>query len=142
MVTHNDIVKEAWTWLDVPWQDKGRTRYGVDCAGVVFVVAHALDITDYEDVNYPRRPDGTIVQRFRDNMDPVTPIAAAIPGDILLFADKGELCHCGIIVNINDQLGLIHSHAGHRGVLVETLKEVECETGRPRYAFRYRGIED
>ena len=36
------IVAAARTWLGVPWRHQGRTRQGVDCAGLVVLVGRGL----------------------------------------------------------------------------------------------------
>jgi cell wall-associated NlpC family hydrolase len=37
-VVLNVIVSAARSWLGVPWRHQGRTRQGVDCAGLVVLV--------------------------------------------------------------------------------------------------------
>ncbi len=142
MVTRADIVTEAKTWLNVPYKDKGRNRFGIDCAGLVMKVGQETGISDYESTDYPRRPDGTFVQRFRDKMDTIVPITEAQPGDVLLFAESGCMCHSAIMILVDGQPGIIHSHAGYRGVIEETLESAIDDLGRPRFAFSYRGLED
>ncbi len=42
MIRGADIVMEARRWLGVPFQHQGRTKFGVDCVGLVLCVRHAL----------------------------------------------------------------------------------------------------
>ena len=64
------IVAEARTWLGVPWRHQGRSRAGVDCAGLVVLVARALELADHDSTAYGRRAQGQgFVEHFRGHMD-------------------------------------------------------------------------
>lgn len=77
------IVAEARTWLGVPWRHQGRSRAGVDCAGLVVLVARALELADYDSTAYGRRAQGQgFVEHFRAHMDGIA-ITQAKPGDVL-----------------------------------------------------------
>lgn len=42
MITAQDIITEARTWIGVPFRHQGRSRHGVDCIGLVLEVRRAL----------------------------------------------------------------------------------------------------
>ena len=66
------IVAAARSWLGVPWRHQGRTRQGVDCAGLVVLVGRELGLADYDTTAYGRRPEGQgFVEHFRAAMDGV-----------------------------------------------------------------------
>ena len=45
MITKEDVVREAKTWLGTPFHHQGRLKgVGVDCAGVIVCVAKELKL--------------------------------------------------------------------------------------------------
>lgn len=144
MVTSEQVVEEAKTWIGTPWVHQGRNHRGIDCAGLPILVGKALGLSDYDITNYPRRPDGTFVQHFADHMDSVK-LRDIRPGDVVIFnegRDRAHPCHCGIVATKRGVMSVIHSHARRRQVIHERLEEAKSVVGRPGRAFRYRGLED
>ena len=132
------IVAEARAWLGVPWRHQGRTRQGIDCAGLVVLVGRALGLCDYDTSAYGRRPAGQgFVQHFRACMDGIG-IPEARPGDVLVFADAAYPCHCGFLTTKHDQPHLLHAHALRRKVIEEPYAGEW--PARVKLAFRFRGL--
>ena len=132
----DSIVAEARTWLGVPWRHQGRSRTGVDCAGLVVQVARALELADYDTTAYSRRPQGQgFVAHFQAQMDGLA-IPQAQAGDVLIFADQAYPCHCGFLTEWRDRPHLLHAHATRRQVIEEPY------TGewpaKVKFAFRFR----
>lgn len=48
MATRAQIVEEARSYLGTKWLHQGRTRDGVDCAGLVACVGNALGLIAYD----------------------------------------------------------------------------------------------
>lgn len=136
--TAADVIDEARSWLNVRWRHQGRSRAGIDCAGLVVLVGRALGLADHDDLSYARNAQGQdFLAPFRRAMDAVlTP--DAMPGDVIVFADILYPCHCGILSTRHDVRHLIHSHASRRKVIEEPY------TGewpaKAKFAFRYRGL--
>jgi cell wall-associated NlpC family hydrolase len=69
VIERAQLVTEARRWLDVPYVHQGRTRYGVDCIGLILCVRDALEPWDAlrrEPRNYARHPrDGMLLDRVR-----------------------------------------------------------------------------
>lgn len=64
MITVDDLIAEARTWVGVPFVHQGRTRYGVDCAGFIVAMMRSAGAlpADFRDVsNYARRPNGELL---------------------------------------------------------------------------------
>src|SRR5512134_1433396 len=132
------VIAEAKQWLGVPWRHQGRTRAGLDCAGLVVVVGRALELVTYDFVGYPRRASGfAFVEHFQMNMDAVR-ITDAAPGDVLLFADHAYPCHCGIITRWGSDPHFIHAHVTRRKVVEEPY--IGEWPAKVKFAFRFRGI--
>jgi cell wall-associated NlpC family hydrolase len=131
-----DIVAAARSWLGVPWRHQGRTRQGVDCAGLVVLVGRELGLADYDTHAYSRRPEGQgFVQHFRAAMDGI-PLPEARLGDVLVFADTAYPCHCGFLTEKLGQPHLLHAHALRRKVIEEPYAGEW--PAKVKFAFRFR----
>ena len=85
-VSADRLVAQARSYLGVPWRHQGRTRAGIDCAGLVVLVARDLGLTDYDSTAYGRRAQGQgFVEHFRSQMDGVA-VTEARGSDVLVFA--------------------------------------------------------
>lgn len=125
------MVAAARGWVGVPWRHQGRTRAGIDCVGLLIVVAQDLGIDDGFDFRaYSRRPDGRALRELM--VDKLDRAAAIAPGRIGLFAQAGTYpCHVGVF---GDRT-MIHAHALNRKVVEHRLSdEWRC---RLRGVFRY-----
>ncbi len=130
-----DIVAAARSWLGVKWRHQGRTRRGIDCAGLVVLVGRELGIATYDCTTYGRHALGyDFLRHFAAGMTRI-PLEAVAPGDVLVFKDPAAgayPCHCGIV---SDAQHMIHAFARWRRVV---------EDDRARWTahqvggFRYR----
>ncbi len=140
-VTRSKIVDEARTWLGVKWVHQGRTRLGIDCAGLIVLVAKALDLSDYDSVAYHRTAVSTnFLNHFAPNMDS-KPILDALPGDVLLFRDSAFPCHSAIVGTLHGGPSIIHAHALRRMVVEERLDQGDWLDRRVA-CFAFRGVGD
>ena len=135
-VTAEAVVAQARTWLGTPWRHQGRSPRGVDCAGLVVLVARALGLADHDVAGYGRHSTGlAFVDQFRAAMDPV-PLLEMLPGDVLVFADAAYPCHCGFRTEFRDAPHLLHAHALRRQVIEEPYAGEW--SAKARFAFRFR----
>lgn len=130
------IVAEARTWLGVPWRHQGRSRAGVDCAGLVVLVARTLELADHDSTAYGRRAQGQgFVEHFRGHMEGIA-VTQARPGDVLVFADQAYPCHCGFLTERLGRPHLLHAHATRRQVIEEPYAGEW--PAKIKFAFRFR----
>lgn len=130
------IVEEARSWLGVRWRHQGRTRHGVDCAGLVVQVGKALGLTEFDMTNYGRRPDSMNFAKFFVDGGAVSKsVAAALPGDILLFRDGYFPCHCGILTPDGT---FVHAFATRRAVVEDPLDPGWL--AKRTHCFSYGGV--
>lgn len=114
----NEIVEAARAYLGVPFHHQGRVRAGLDCAGLLVVVARDLGFEPLDLTNYDHDPDPDMLRSYLDmQLDRVSPFDRQI-GDVLLMclssrAMRGH--HLGIVTDI----GIIHAYAPAR-MVVET----------------------
>ena len=137
------IVEAARSYLGVRWRHQGRTReHGIDCVGLPLLVGIELGYmsSGLSPARYPRRPNNTFIPLFREYLDSVVPANQQL-GDILVFADSGHPCHCGILAENIGGLTLIHAHANDRSVVEEPLDRVIEYLGKPVFRFKYKGLE-
>lgn len=133
----NRTVEEARSWLGVRWLHQGRSRDGVDCAGLVIEVAKATQGSTFDIVNYERvATDETMLSLCNTYMEPV-PVSAILPGDVLVLRFENQR-HMGIV---GDYLygghSLIHAHLPSRKVV-----EVRMDSNwrhRIMRAYRFKG---
>lgn len=107
-VTRGDVVTLARTWIGVPYLHQGRSRLGVDCVGLIIVVARQLGLTDYDISGYPRVPSGDFLRAECDRMMARISIASARPGDVLLLRFRREPQHLALMT----ERGMLHAYAG------------------------------
>ena len=139
MPSKEDVVAAARAYLGVPWRHQGRSRLGLDCAGLVALVARDLGLSDYDSTNYRRHAQGqAFVGHFRDRMDQVAILEMA-PGDVLLFADGAYPCHSAFLSERHGVPYLIHAHASRRKVVEEAY--AGDWPGKVKFCFRFRGLE-
>lgn len=119
----NDIVTEARKWLDVKWQHQGRSKSGVDCAGLCVVTARGLGLEVQDTTNYQRRTHGTeFLEYFRSNLVE-RPYVEMQCGDVIVLTEPSYPCHCGIVTERHGELYFIHAYAKRRKVVEERISE-------------------
>lgn len=120
-VTREQIVVEARKWLGVRWRHQGRTKYGLDCVGLIIKVAHSLDIFDFDVTNYDRRAYAHMfLKTFKEKMIQ-KPIIQMLPGDVLIFRTHTEPHHTGIVTEKNGYPYIIHTSPMRTRTIEESL---------------------
>jgi cell wall-associated NlpC family hydrolase len=122
MITPFDVVAQARKYLGVRWQHQGRNRHALDCAGLIVRVAHDLRLSDFDFIDYDRRP-------FADTMRTVMSANcisleghAPAPGMVALMRFEREPQHLGFVTDYPfGGLALIHAYAISRKVVEHRL---------------------
>ncbi|WP_454737587.1 C40 family peptidase [Cupriavidus necator] len=121
MITRDEFVGEARTWLDTPWQHQGRYKgLACDCVGLVLETARALGLIDFDFTNYERRPDGVSLREHCNRLMQQIPVAQAGPADVLLFAWNNSPIHLAIVTGPDT---VIHAFAINRRVIEHRIDE-------------------
>ncbi|MEI4234467.1 C40 family peptidase [Roseovarius sp. D22-M7] len=132
------VIAEARRWIGARWRHQGRGPAGVDCIGLLIVVADGLRVPHHDVQGYDRRATShRLVEEFAVDLAPV-PLPEARPGDILVFAETSYPCHAGFLTARHGVPHLLHAHALRRCVLEEPL--VEPWLSRRRAAYRMPGV--
>lgn len=115
------IVAKARSWIGVRWRHQGRTRHGVDCVGLIYVVGAALNLVSYDFRGYGR--DTSIL-----DIDPHLRAAGmiehedtstAMPGDVILIRDRIMPVHMAILTGGSRA---VQASAAHRMVVEDTYR--------------------
>lgn len=107
----------ARSYVGVKWRHQGRSRSGMDCAGLVIRVPLDLGILPdgFDFRAYHRYPDGKTLERTcEENLDHLDSFAKVQPGDVLTMHDLGTRwpCHMGIVADRpGGGFNLVHSWA-------------------------------
>ena len=127
--------------MGIAWKHQGRTTNGIDCAGLVVLVAKELGLSGYDSTDYGRSPQPReFMHHFGDNMRK-KPVADAEPGDVLLFRDRQFPCHSAIVGFKGTDLTIIHAHAARRKVVEDRLSQGDWLERRSA-CFEFYGVEE
>jgi len=122
----SELVEAARDWINVPFRHQGRSRYGVDCAGLVVCAFKDLGIEISDRIAYDRRPfngelEGQAVHEFVRVQD-------ALPGDVFLMSFAGHpVSHVSIFTGDT----IIHSYSTIGRVIEQRFRD-----GRPAKRIR------
>ena len=128
-----EIIQAARAYLGTPYAHQGRTKFGLDCIGLIIRVAHDLGLSDYDESHYSRVPSGRRMQRLLSENCEKIPIKAATLGDLLHIAFETQPQHVAILTD----RGMIHADSRH-GV-VEHRIDIEW-LEKVRGAYRLPGV--
>jgi cell wall-associated NlpC family hydrolase len=135
----DDIVRIARSWIGTPFRHQGRTRFGIDCVGLLVAVADELGIAAVDVPGYNRRSHGKDFMRpFEEHCRPRT-FGQMAPGDIVIFHDELFPCHTGIYSQLRGVAHVVHAVATLRQVF-ETPYAGEW-AARARHVFAFPGTE-
>ena len=141
MIDPRAVVTEARSWMGTPFQHQARVKgVGVDCAGLIIGVAHALAISDFDITDYGRIPlPAEMGALLAEHLDPIGQ-GGLQPGDILWLVVDVDPQHLAIVTAIMPEITIIHAFA-HGGIN----KVVEHNAGRLWLSkiagcYRYRGV--
>lgn len=99
----------ARRWLGVPFRHQGRNRTGLDCVGLVIMVAKELGISDFDIVEYGQQPDPKRMgELLRANLDPIS-FSKIEPGDILWLRIVNDPQHLAIVTQVAPRAQMIHA---------------------------------
>jgi len=106
-------------YIGLPYKDRGRSRDGLDCWGLVALVLaeqFGVSVPDFS-ADYTSAEDaadvGRLVRGERGKWWEV-PLGMEKPGDVVLFRILGHPCHTGVVIGGNKML---HCFRGWNSVL-------------------------
>jgi len=134
-LTPDLLIAEARRWLGTPFRHQGRTGDGLDCVGLLVVIARGLDLPHHDVTGYTRRAEGMgFLDHFHAHLVEIAP-GIARAGDVLVFVETAYPCHTGLMSSHRGAAHLIHAHA-LRGRVIEEPFAGGC-ADKLRFAFRF-----
>jgi cell wall-associated NlpC family hydrolase len=114
LIVKAQVVSAAREWIGVPFRHQGRTRDGIDCAGVVIKVAHALGLSSFDATGYRRLPAGIGQEKIEDvcrrEMIAIEE-AKAGPGDVVLYYMGNRPRHLAVLADYHaGGLSIVHAY--------------------------------
>ena len=136
-MTRAEIVAEAKTWLGVRWRHLGRDRNGLDCIGLLVVVANHFGqkVADRDD--YRRTPDGNLFRGMVEEQTDPGDLMHIKSGTIFMIKQGGMTCHCGIAI-LDGGIGqMISASLLQRKVVIEPFAQYWHDVIKVR---EFRGV--
>jgi len=114
VTTAADVVREARSWVGVPFRHQGRDRRGIDCWGVPVVVLRELGAlpAGFDEVGYPRQPQLGEIQDHLTRFCTVLP--KPVPGCLIALRMLVTTAHVAIHTDTDT---LIHAMEKHAAVI-------------------------
>lgn len=119
------FVKAARSYLGVPFRHQGRSRRGLDCAGLFVAAISDIGRTFFNVAAYSREPlnSGLRTAVVTNLGDPIQK-ADMREGDVALMRFRGEPSHVGIITNYPlGGFALLHTFAQMKKVVEHRIDE-------------------
>lgn len=118
----SDIVAAARTLIGVRYRHQGRSVDGLDCLGLVVLVAQSCRHSKVDYRDYGRQAvDDTMVRLCSQHLESIA-IEDIQPGDVLVMRFENQR-HMAIVTDYPESLGMIHAYAGNRKVVEHRLDD-------------------
>lgn len=133
-MNRESIVSAAWSYIDVPYLHQGRSRLGVDCAGLLMCVAYDMGIKDVRISDYGRSPDANRARTIiEEHMERIRFSELEI-ADVLSFVILNDVQHYGIVTQM-DPIRFVHSYQTVGKVIEQALVDPWLRRVRGCYRF-------
>ena len=139
-LTPDALITEARHWLGTPFRHQGRTGDGLDCVGLLVVIARGLSLPHHDVTGYTRRATGMgFLDHFHAHLVEIAP-GSLRPGDVSIFVETVYPCHTGLISSQHGVPHLIHAHALRGRVIEEPFAGEWAD--KLRFAFRFPQLQE
>lgn len=115
MATRKQIIQEARSWIDTPYQHQGRIKgIACDCIGLIIGVRKALGLRNYDIDGYNRFGKGVEILSECDRN--LIPVENASHGDILVFTIRRYPTHLAFLATDGSYPTIIHAYQNIKAV--------------------------
>lgn len=142
MITREQIVEEAISWLDTPYHHKSMVKgVGVDCAMLIAGIATNLGIINIEDASIDYSTQWHLHHNQEKLVEELEGFECEITnnlktGDIMVFKYGRVSSHLGILINTNQ---IIHARQDIGKVVINDLNDELLE--RWTYTYKFPGVD-
>jgi hypothetical protein len=98
MTTVAELIDTARSYTGVRWRHQGRTRSGIDCAGLLIRTAHDLGLSEFDISGYPTSPNGTMTGLLEANCVRQPAGTEPAPGMVAEIRFQREPQHIALVV--------------------------------------------
>ena len=146
-MTRNEITQIAYSLIGIPYVHQGRSDKGIDCVGLLAIIAQRLNYPHTDLESYRRTPSATkLIELLRENLDEID-LNEVDVGDIFLMKLGGtKPRHTAILAsNATDferglQPTIIHAL---NSISIQSVVEqpLSIYRGQLVKGFRFRGLQ-
>ncbi len=116
-MTSHEVIAAARDWIGTPWRHQGRSRQGVDCIGLLVVVARGFGLEVLDRTDYARDPSSVeLLTHLRRHLRFVYPGENGL-GAVGIFRQARLVCHVGILAERDGAPSVIHARMDMRQVV-------------------------
>lgn len=141
MISREEFIKIARFEIGTPFHHQGRNPgVALDCLGLLTTTAKRVGIPLDDYNKYRKRPNGTLLNRFRAQCKEIRPEDTE-EGDILIFTHNKykEPWHVGLKTWFNGEPGLLHACLFKKKVFEQRLSSYPH--GKLTHAFQVPGVK-
>lgn len=139
---NKNIIPVAKTFLGTPWHHLGRSRKGLDCAGLIVETLKECGLsTDFDLKHYERIPDGQKLAEIANAYATPVFFKDIQDGDILLFNVLNQPQHLGFYFKEKENDYFIHAYGDKSVNKVVSMRLDSKWKKRIVGVYRVKGIE-
>ena len=136
MIYTQNIIDAARSLVDVKYRHGGRSRFSVDCAGMLVVVAEEVGYSHIDVPSYSKFPEGEqLLKILESNLDR-TAGPPFTPGRVVAFWIDEGTCHPQHLGLVSEKQTLIHAYAVMKKVVEVPLDQYWRHRLVGSYAWR------
>jgi len=125
MISPDEVVTVARSYMGVPWHHQGRNRAGMDCAGLIVCVAHDLSLSEFDTRDYGRLPSGDQMRSVLREHCVELPATALAPGLVALMRFETDPQHLAIVAPyLYGGFSIVHALVQSRRVVEHRLDDL------------------
>jgi len=139
MDMRQEIVDAARKYADVPWVHQGRNKYGIDCVGLLVLVARDVGLKPLDVTTYSQFYNSSIlIKAFIENGCKKITKTTAQSGDIMAINIGRCPMHVGILSEKRGIKHIIHAFRPSRFVREEEIYPLMWK--RFAFGFKFPGL--
>lgn len=123
MITRNDVVSAARSYLGVKFRLHGRDRTGLDCVGLLYRVLSDLGMKIPDDTDYDRHPNVEKLQRTLDAYSVRAMSSIPCNGQVLKIRQFIFPMHVAILAVDQGRATIIHANVKRQKVVEQSLAD-------------------
>lgn len=104
MIPHQEFLKQILHLVGTPVVHRGRTEFGVDCAGLIIVAGRRCGLKLIDDLTYGLIPEESMLYASMLRNASEIPSTLRRPGDIVQMRVGRQARHLAVIIDTEEQI--------------------------------------